>query len=76
MMNIEFAGWLLVCASMSVGLLLGSFSFGGPLPTPDLVGDYNGLPRILLRDGHVMLLSIGMIGIAIAATRNPQEDVL
>lgn len=67
--SLAFAGWLMVCVSMSVGLLLGSFSFGGPLPTPNLIGSYNELPRILLRDGHVILLSIGMISIAVAATR-------
>lgn len=67
--SLAFAGWLLVCASMSVGLLLGGFSFGGPLPTPGFIGDYNELPRLLLRDGHVMLLSVGIISIAIAATR-------
>jgi hypothetical protein len=72
---LAFAGWLLVCVSMSIGLLLGSFAFGGPLPTPNLIGDYNALPRILLRDGHVLLLSLGMIGIAIAATRKQHGEV-
>ena len=69
--RLAFAGWLAVCVSMVSGLLMGSYSFGGPLPTPDLIGDYGALPRMLLRDGHIMILSLGVVGIAagIARTR-------
>ena len=73
--SLAFAGWLLVCAGMTVGLLMGSYSFGGPVPTPNFIGDYNALPRVLLRSGHVILLSVGMIGVALAAARKPQEGV-
>lgn len=74
--GLAFGGWLLVCVSMAVGLLIGSYSFGGPLPTPTLIGDYNDLPRLLLRDGHVLLMSIGIVGIAVAATRKPNGGVI
>ena len=71
--GLAFAGWLLVCASMTVGLLMGGYAFDGPMPTPGFIGDYNALPRVLLRDVHVMLLSIGIIGIAVAATPKSQK---
>lgn len=74
--SLAFAGWLLVCAGMTVGLLIGSYSFGGPVPTPDFIGDYNAIPRALLRGGHVILISIGIVGIALAAARKPQEGLL
>jgi hypothetical protein len=70
---VAFAGWLLVCASMTIGLLMGAYAFDGPLPAPGFIGDYNALPRILLRDAHVILLSLGIVGIAVAATRKPPK---
>jgi hypothetical protein len=66
-------GWLAVCVSMAVGLLMGSYSFGGPLPTPGIIGDYGSLPRMLLRDGHVILLSLGVVGIAAGIARSTNE---
>ena len=70
---LAFAAWLLVCASMTIGLLMGAYAFDGPLPAPSFIGDYNALPRMLLRDVHVILLSLGMVGIAVAATRKPPK---
>ncbi len=73
--GLAFSGWVLICISMAVGLLMGSYSFGGPLPAPNFIGDYNALPRTLLRDGHVLLLLIGFVGIALATIRTPDEGV-
>ena len=68
-----FGAWLLVCAGLTIGLLMGIYSFGGPIPAPTLLSDYNALPRVLLRDGHVLLLVVGIAGIALAATRDLGE---
>lgn len=65
--ELAFAGWLMICISMSVGLLMGSYSFGGPIPTPEFIGDYNALPRTLIRSGHVVLLLAGIACISLAA---------
>ena len=70
---LAFAAWLLVCASMTIGLLMGAYAFDGPLPAPSFIGDYDTLPRLLLRDVHVILLSLGIVGIAVAATRKPPK---
>ena len=69
-------GWSMVCISMGIGLLMGSYSFGGPLPSPGFIGDYNALPRTFLRDSHVILMSIGLVIIAAAAMRKPHAEGL
>lgn len=71
--RLAFGGWLAVCVSMGVGLLMGSYSFGGPLPAPSMIGDYDALPRMLLRDGHIMVLSLGVVGIAAGIARTPYQ---
>ena len=71
--SLAFGAWLLVCAGLAVGLLMGIYSFGGPIPAPAFLSDYNALPRVLLRDGHVMLLVLGIAGIALTATRDIRE---
>lgn len=45
------------------GLVIGLWSFGGPLPEPSWVGGYGELPRRLLRLGHVALFALGMINL-------------
>lgn len=71
--RLAFSGWLAVFVSMGIGLLMGSYSFGGPLPTPSIIGDYDALPRMLLRDGHIMVISLGVVGIASGIARTPYE---
>jgi hypothetical protein len=71
--SLAFAAWFVVCASMTVGLLMGAYAFDGPLPAPSFIGDYNAMPRMLLRDVHVIALSLGIVGIAITATRRPPK---
>ena len=68
--GLAFGGWLLVCIGLAIGLLMGIYSFGGPVPTPDVIGDYNAVPRTLLRELHVVILLAGVVGIALAVMRN------
>lgn len=46
-----------------IGLAMGLWSFGGPLPEPDWIGGYSELPRRLLRLGHIALFALGMINL-------------
>ena len=48
---------------------MGIYSFGGPLPAPPIIGDYDAVPRVLLRTGHVVLMSIGFVAIGLAGIR-------
>jgi len=45
------------------GLVIGLWSFGGPLPEPAWVGGYSELPRRLIRLGHIALFALGMINL-------------
>jgi len=71
--RLAFGSWMLVCAGMIIGLIMGIYSFGGPVPSP--IGDYNAFPRVILRDVHVMLLATGIVGVALSATRRSHRGV-
>jgi hypothetical protein len=63
---LEQAGWLLIAASMSVGLCVGLYAFDGPLPTPAVVGAYNDFIRRLMRLGHAYAIVLGLLAILLA----------
>jgi hypothetical protein len=60
---IGFTSLLLGVAS---GMILGLWSFGGPVPVPEAIGDYGDLPRRFLRLGHIAFFGLGLINLAIA----------
>ena len=45
------------------GLVIGLWSFGGPLPEPAWIGGYGDLPRRLIRLAHIALFALGMINL-------------
>lgn len=53
--------WTSLLLGAASGLVIGLWSFGGPVPEPDWVGGYTDLPRRLLRLGHIALFALGMI---------------
>jgi len=53
--------WTSLLLGAASGLVIGLWSFGGPLPEPGWVGGYTELPRRLLRLGHIALFALGMI---------------
>ena len=60
---IGFTSLLLGVAS---GMIVGLWSFGGPVPVPEAIGDYADLPRRFLRLGHIAFFGLGLINLAIA----------
>lgn len=48
------------------GMILGLWSFGGPLPVPEGIGGYDELARRFLRLGHIAFFGLGLINLAIA----------
>jgi len=48
------------------GLLLGLWSFDGPVPTPAWLGDYGDTARRLVRLGHIAFFGLGMLNVLIA----------
>ncbi len=60
---IGFTSLLLGVAS---GMIVGLWSFGGPIPVPEAIGDYADLARRFLRLGHIAFFGLGLINLAIA----------
>jgi len=48
------------------GMVLGLWSFGGPIPVPEVIGAYDDLSRRFLRLGNIAFFGLGIINIAIA----------
>jgi len=48
------------------GMLIGLWSFGGPAPVPDAIGDYGDLPRRLLRLGHIAFFGLAFLNLILA----------
>jgi hypothetical protein len=59
--SLEAIGFGILAFSMIAGLLMGGYAFDGPLPSP--VGGYGDLPRVWLREAHVVVMA-GGIGLA------------
>ncbi len=63
---LEVWGWTMTAVSMGAGLLMGTYAFDGPLPTPDFLGAYNDWPRRLSRLGHAYCILFGLLIIFLA----------
>lgn len=71
-------GWM--AFGILVGLIIGMWSFDGPLPTPSAVGEYNNTGRRLIRLGHVAFIMLPLISMSyanqIAATSLSEDNKL
>src|SRR5439155_12060618 len=68
--RLETWGWLLVAASMGVGLFMGLYAFDGPLPSPDFLGGYNDFARRLSRLAHAYCIVLGLLSVFVARDTN------
>ncbi len=59
-------GFTSLLIGVASGMILGLWSFGGPIPVPDAIGDYSALPRRFLRLGHIAFFGLGLINLVIA----------
>ena len=50
----------------AVGLILGLWSFDGPLPVPAWLGAYVDTPRRLVRLGHIAFFGLGILNLLLA----------
>ena len=58
-------GWTSLAAGVGVGLVMGLWSFDGPLQPPAWIGEYTDTSRRLVRLGHIAFLGLGFIDILI-----------
>jgi len=60
--NVRVAWWM-IGGSMSVGAVLGLWSFGGPVPAPVGFVAYDDLPRRLCRLGHIAGIALPVLNL-------------
>lgn len=58
--------WTSILMGAFSGLVLGLWSFHGPLPTPEWIGGYDALPRRFLRLAHIAFFALGMLHLLVA----------
>ena len=59
----RFVGWTSLAVGVAVGLVMGLWSFDGPLPPPAWIGEYADTSRRLVRLGHIAFIGLGLIDI-------------
>lgn len=67
-------GWVSACVGGITGLVLGLWSFDGPVPVPDFLGEYDNTSRRLARLGHIAFFGIGILNLL--AARELQHNCL
>ena len=58
--------WLSILAGALSGMVLGLWSFDGPMPTPEWIGAYDSLPRRFLSLAHVAMFALGILHFVVA----------
>jgi hypothetical protein len=56
-------GWLSLALGVGSGLVLGMWSFDGPVEVPHWIGAYGDTSRRLVRLGHIALIGLGILDI-------------
>jgi hypothetical protein len=59
----RLVGWALFLVGIAGGMALGLWAFDGPFPAPPRFAEYDGLPRRLLRLGHIAAMALGLTNI-------------
>ncbi len=62
----RLVGWVSFVVGAGSGLVMGLWSFEGPLATPALLGDYADVSRRLARLGHIAFFGLGILNILLA----------
>lgn len=58
--------WCSILAGALSGMVMGLWSFDGPFPAPEWIGDYDALPRRFLRLAHVAMFALGFLHMLVA----------
>jgi hypothetical protein len=61
-------GWVSACLGIASGLILGLWSFDGPFPVPQWLGEYDQTSRRLARLGHIAFLGLALFNLLLAGT--------
>ncbi len=58
-----FFGWMWMILGITSGSIIGMWSFGGPMKTPNGYHNYSDLSRRLVRLAHIAMFALPMISI-------------
>lgn len=56
-------GWASLAVGVTTGLVMGLWSFDGPVAVPEWLGAYDATSRRLVRLGHIAFLGLGILDI-------------
>jgi hypothetical protein len=59
-------GWISLVVGAGTGLILGLWSFNGPVEVPAWLGGYQEVSRRLARLGHIAFFGLGILNILVA----------
>jgi len=59
-------GWTSMAVGVGTGLVMGMWSFDGPMPVPEWLGAYDAVSRRLVRLGHIAFLGLGSLDVLLA----------
>lgn len=62
----RLVAWASIVAGAATGLVMGLWSFDGPAPVPQWIGDYETTARRLIRLGHIAFFGLGILNLALA----------
>ena len=62
----RIVGWCSFVLGITAGLIMGMWSFNGPLPVPEFLGEYDDVSRRLARLGHIAFFGLGIINLLLA----------
>ena len=65
--------WFSILAGALSGMVMGLWSFDGPVPTPDWIGSYDSLPRRFLRLAHIAMFALGILHFVVARQITRQQ---
>ena len=58
--------WFSILAGALSGMVMGLWSFDGPIPTPEWIGAYDSLSRRFLRLAHIAMFALGILHFLVA----------
>jgi hypothetical protein len=59
-------GWISLVVGIATGLVMGLWSFDGPVAVPAWLGGYAETPRRLARLGHIAFIGLGILNLLLA----------
>jgi hypothetical protein len=59
-------GWTCMAVGVGTGLILGLWSFDGPVAVPEWIGAYGDTSRRLIRLGHIAFIGLGISNILLS----------